>query len=173
VINPQRDLRLSFPDPMTSSREELSNTSYEDILSPVSGATFPDPDITVHLTEPEEPITIDPVPPLLDSDMNITLYGLSHPPKWSIVSKLLEKVVRGARLTIATPLEQMDGPVRQLHVEGGTDRGIIFPRIITVIDRTSLTQDDKEDVGSIHPFTRRLIATPCSHFPKFLQIAQV
>jgi len=172
VINPPRDLRLSFPDPITSSREELSS-SYEDLLSPVTGPTFPDPDVTVHLTEPEEPITIDPVPALLDSDLNIILYGLPYPSKWSLISKLLEKAVRGASLTIATPLEQMDGPVRQLHIEGGTSRRVFFPRIITVFDRTNSTQDNKEDVGLVRFFTWRLIATPRSHLQKFPQIAQV
>ncbi|OAX43157.1 hypothetical protein K503DRAFT_709219 [Rhizopogon vinicolor AM-OR11-026] len=170
VINPPRDLRLSFPDPITSSCEALSNTSYEDILSPVFGATFPgpdDPDVTVHLTELEEPelshrpesssaapIIIDAVSPLLKSDLDITLYGSPYPLKWSLVFKLLEKAVRGARLTISTPLEQMDGPVRHLHVEGGTNRAMFFPRIITVIDRTDSTQDDKED-----PFTK--VSTDC------------
>lgn len=190
VINPPRDLRLSFPDPITSSREELSNSSYEDILPLVPGAAFPgpDPDIDadVHLTEPEAtadmshrpespssaPITNDAVSVVLDSDLNITLYGLPNSHKWSLASKLLEKAVRGAHLTIATPLEQIDGPVRQLHIEGGTNRSMFFPRTITVTDMTDSTEDNK-DVGLIHFFTRRLIATPCSRLPKFPQIARV
>ncbi|KAG0706817.1 hypothetical protein DFH29DRAFT_900184 [Suillus ampliporus] len=159
VISPSRDLRLSFPDPITSSHEELSNTSFEDILSLSSGATFsgPDPDITVHITEPERPdlshtsgssapITIDDaVSPLLNSDLNVFLYGFPYSRKWSLVSILLEKAVRGARLTIATPLEEMDGPIRQLHIEGRTDRSLFYPRIITIIDQTNSTQGDRED----------------------------
>ncbi|KAG2128131.1 hypothetical protein BD769DRAFT_1458254 [Suillus cothurnatus] len=142
---------------ITSSREELSSTLCEDIISLSSGAMFsgPDPDVTVHITDPGEPdlshasgsssapITIDDaVSALLDSDLNVSLYGFHYPHKWSFVSTLLEKAVRGARLTIATPLEEMDGPVRQLRIEGRTDRSIFYPRIITVIDRT---QGDKED----------------------------
>jgi ElaB/YqjD/DUF883 family membrane-anchored ribosome-binding protein len=157
VITSSRDLRLSFPDPIFSSREELSSTLCEDIMSISSGAMFsgPDPDVTVHITDPGEPdlshasgsssapITIDDaVSALLDSDLNVSLYGFHYPHKWSFVSTLLEKAVRGARLTIATPLEEMDGPVRQLRIEGRTDRSIFYPRIITVIDRT---QGDKED----------------------------
>ncbi|KAG2147577.1 hypothetical protein DEU56DRAFT_784726 [Suillus clintonianus] len=154
VITSPRDLRLSFPDPITSSREELSSSSFEDILSPSPGATFsgPDPDVTVHITDlggpnmpgsSSAPISIDDaMSTLLDSDMNVSLYGLPYPHKWSFVSTLLEKVVRGARLTIATPLEEMDGPVRQLHIEGRTDRSLFYPRIITIIDRT---QGDRED----------------------------
>jgi hypothetical protein len=134
----------------------------------------PDPDVTVHVTDPPgepdlshaprssaAPITIDDaVDALLDSDLNVSLYGFHYPHKWSFVSTLLEKVVRGARLSIATPLEEMDGPVRQVHIEGRTDRSLFYPRIITVIDRT---QGDREDVGLIHLLSGRLIATPCSH----------
>lgn len=175
VITSSRDLRLSFPDPIFSSHEELSSTSSENISSPSSGAMFsgPDPDVTVHITDPggpdlshapgssSVPITIDDaVSALLDSDLNITLYGFHYPHKWSFVSTLLEKAVRGARLTITTPLEEMDGPIRQLRIDGRTDRSLFYPRIITVIDRT---QGSREDVGLIHFFTGRLIATPCSH----------
>lgn len=157
VITSSRDLRLSFPDPIFSSREELSSTLCEDILSPSSGAMFsdPDPDITLHIADPEGPdlsyapgsssapiATNDAVSALLDSDLNVSLYGFNYPHKWSFVSTLLEKTVRGARLTIDTPLEEMDGPVRQLHIEGRMDRSLFYPRIITVIDRT---QGDRED----------------------------
>lgn len=157
VITSSRDLRLSFPDPIFSSREELSSTSCEDISSLPSGAIFsgPDPDVTVHITDPgapnlshvlgssSAPIAIDDaVSALLDSDLIVSLYGFHYPHKWSFVSTLLEKAVRGARLTIATPLEEMDGAVRQLHIEGRMDRSLFYPRIITVIDRT---QGDRED----------------------------
>ncbi|KAG1747211.1 uncharacterized protein EDB91DRAFT_1116983 [Suillus paluster] len=156
VITSSRDLRLSFPDPITSSHEELSNTSFEDILSLSSGVTFADPDSDV--TEPEAPdlshtpesspapITIDDaVPALLNSDLNVFLYGSHHSRKWSLVSKLLEKAVRGARLTIATPVEEMNGAVRQLNIEGRTDRSLFYPRVVTIIDRTNSTQSDRED----------------------------
>lgn len=168
VITSSRDLRLSFPDPIFSSHEELSSTSCEDILPPSSGAMFsgPDPDVTVHVTDPPgepdlshaprssaAPITIDDaVDALLDSDLNVSLYGFHYPHKWSFVSTLLEKVVRGARLSIATPLEEMDGPVRQVHIEGRTDRSLFYPRIITVIDRTQGDREDPlADFSTAHP----------------------
>lgn len=167
VITSSRDLRLSFPDPIFSSREELSSTLCEDILSPSSSTMFsgPDPDVTVHITDPggpdlfhapgssSAPTTIDDVvSALLDSDLNVSLYGFHYPHKWSFVSTLLEKVVRGARLTIATPLEEMDGPVRQLHIEGRTDRSIFYPRVITVIDRTQGDMEDPlADFSTGHP----------------------
>ncbi|KAG1750775.1 hypothetical protein EDB19DRAFT_1676904 [Suillus lakei] len=168
VITSSRDLRLSFPDPIFSSREELSSTSCEDILSPSSGVTFsgPDPDVTVvHITDPggpdlshapgssSAPITIDDaVSALLDSDLNVSLYGFPYPHKWSFVSTLLEKAVRGARLTVATPLEEMDGPVRQLHIEGRTDRSPFYPRVITIIDRTQGDREDPlADFSTVHP----------------------
>lgn len=167
VITSSRDLRLSFPDPIFSSHEELSSTSSENISSPSSGAMFsgPDPDVTVHVTDPggpdlshapgssSVPITIDDaVSALLDSDLNITLYGFHYPHKWSFVSTLLEKAVRGARLTIATPLEEMDGPIRQLRIDGRTDRSLFYPRIITVIDRTQGGREDPlADFSTGHP----------------------
>ncbi|KAG2157871.1 uncharacterized protein EDB93DRAFT_1121854 [Suillus bovinus] len=164
VITSPRDLRLSFPDPIFSSREELSSTSCENILSPSCGAMFPgpDPDVTVHITDPggpdlshapgsSAPITIDDaLSALLDSDLIVSLYGFHYPHKWSFVSTLFEKAVRGAHLTIATPLEKMDGPVRHLRIEGRTDRSLFYPRIITVIDRGD-REDPLADFSTGHP----------------------
>lgn len=107
-----RDLRLSFPDPLTSSRDEL-NRSYETVASPtetsISSSTDNDNDETV----PEHSLsTFPPIedPGLLSTtpevqhhevqhpefeektaaDLEIVLYGTSSEVKWRFVQDLIQ-----------------------------------------------------------------------------------
>ncbi|KAI6115636.1 hypothetical protein EDD16DRAFT_1863874 [Pisolithus croceorrhizus] len=136
-----RDLRLSFPDPITSSREELKESSYEDIRS-YSEATQPSDIIPVpQRAEEEETPASAEVAPIQDSvlstgappasEFNISLYGFPTPSRWSIVTSLLEKVAEGAGVTITASRE--DDSVRQFSVTGHS--GKAFPHIITVTDK--------------------------------------
>ncbi|KAI6025223.1 hypothetical protein BKA83DRAFT_680030 [Pisolithus microcarpus] len=139
--NSVRDLRLSFPDPITSSREELRESSYEDIRS-YPEATQPSDIIPVpqRAEEEEIPASLE-VAPIQDSvlstgappasDFNISLHGFPTPSRWSIVASLLEKVAEGAGVTITASRE--DGSVRQFAVTGHSDKA--FPHIITVTDK--------------------------------------
>ncbi|KAI5998618.1 hypothetical protein EDD15DRAFT_2240435 [Pisolithus albus] len=139
--NSARDLRLSFPDPITSSREELRESSYEDIRS-YTEATQPSDIIPVpqRAEEEETPASPEEVP-IHDSvlstaappasEFNISLYGFPTPFRWSIVTSLLEKVAEGAGVTITASRE--DGSVRQFAVSGHADKA--FPHIITVTDK--------------------------------------
>ncbi|KAF9223421.1 hypothetical protein BS17DRAFT_808851 [Gyrodon lividus] len=167
VHNSLRDLRLSFPDPITSSREELLNTSYEDIQSPsdtTSSATNPDITIDFQQTEDEEMLSasqvlppqserpdVKSVPTSIGPELKVFLYGLPSPFKWSLIDNLLQKVVYGAGLTTTTDLENIQGSVRQLVVTGHSKRDRSFPRIITVVDKTLQQQDTTEDPASMHP----------------------
>ncbi|KIJ14319.1 hypothetical protein PAXINDRAFT_40919, partial [Paxillus involutus ATCC 200175] len=165
VHTSSRDLRLSFPDPITSSREELLNTSYEDVGSP-SDTTFSatDPDVAVDLqqTEDEEMLSASqillpqsqdleakPVPACLGPELKVFLYGLSSPFKWSLIDNLLQRVVYGAGLTTTTDLQSIEGSIRQLFVTGHSERDRSFPRIITVVDKTLQRQDTSEDVADV------------------------
>ncbi|KIK96143.1 hypothetical protein PAXRUDRAFT_826268 [Paxillus rubicundulus Ve08.2h10] len=167
VHTSSRDLRLSFPDPITSSREELLNTSYKDVGSS-SDTTFlaTDPDITVDLqrTENEEMLSASQVLPPKSQDLEaisilarvgpelkVFLYGVSSPFKWSLIDNLLQRVVHGAGLTTTTDLQSIEGSVRQLFVTGPSERDRSFPRIITVVDKTLQRQDATEDPASVHP----------------------
>ncbi|KAF8842118.1 hypothetical protein BDN67DRAFT_1001898 [Paxillus ammoniavirescens] len=167
VHTSSRDLRLSFPDPITSSREEILNTSYEDVGSP-SDTTFSatDPEITVDLlqTENEEMLSASQVlppqsqdleatsvPACLGPELKVILYGLSSPFKWSLIDNLLQRVVCGAGLTTTTDLQSIEGSTRQLFVTGHSERDRSFPRIITVVDKTLQRQDSTEDPALMHP----------------------
>ncbi|KAI6155676.1 hypothetical protein BKA82DRAFT_991324 [Pisolithus tinctorius] len=139
--NSARDLRLSFPDPITSSREELRESSYEDIGS-CPEATQPSDVISVPQQAEEEETQATPeVAPVQDSvsstdtlpasDFNISLYGFPTPSRWSIVTSLLEKVAEGADVTITTSRD--DGSVRQFAASSHSHK--LFPHIITVTDK--------------------------------------
>ncbi|KAI6039191.1 hypothetical protein EDC04DRAFT_2568814 [Pisolithus marmoratus] len=138
--NSVRDLRLSFPDPITSSREELKESSYEDIGS-CSEASQPSDIIPVPQQAEEETPATREVAPVQDSvlpagtspasEFNITLYGYPTPSRWSVVTSLLEKVAEGAGVTITVSGE--DSSVRQFSATTHSDK--LFPHIITVTDK--------------------------------------
>ncbi|KAI0955831.1 hypothetical protein AcV7_006394 [Taiwanofungus camphoratus] len=175
-----RDLRLSFPDPLTSSRDELLNTSYEDV-SP-SDADMPpsdagldthapatDSDVTTYLAptaadpgslaipavpqddaSDAEPVTISP-------DLYIVLYGSSSAMKWSLIDKLLEKTARGAGLVLSSKiLGLVDGCIRFL-TPGAAASENESGRVVTVIDRTELYNAD-DDSSFVLPLDRPSLA---------------
>lgn len=132
VQNSLRDLRLSFPDPLTSSRDEL-NRSYEAVeavnrpedislaladvdvtAAPVVTATSPQchPDVDPGpFPTPEVPradtTTID-IPAHIDAD--IVLYGSPTALKWSFVQDLVDRAASGA----VTTVNSADGLTRWL-----------------------------------------------------------
>ncbi|KAH7930144.1 hypothetical protein BV22DRAFT_1028645 [Leucogyrophana mollusca] len=168
VHSSSRDIRLSFPDPITSSREELSNTSYEDISSPSDlTSSVTDQNTTVDTAQPEDPgpshtpvvsasaaSEVDSTP-FASSDFTVSLYGFSSSIKWSFVDKLLDKIAVGAGLTLATSLSDLDGNVRQIVVQGKTERTLSFPGVITVVDRTQANNGNAAD-----PFATSSTARP-------------
>ncbi|KIJ62796.1 hypothetical protein HYDPIDRAFT_135185 [Hydnomerulius pinastri MD-312] len=152
-----RDLRLSFPDPITSSREELLNTSYEDVQSPFDAAfSVTDPDVTLDLQgdedeemlsasqilpeEPQQPQATS-IPHPIGPELKVFLYGFPSQFNWSLIDTLLQKVVSGAGLTSATTLGSLGGPVRHLVVAGHSERDRSFPHVITVVDKTRQQAD--------------------------------
>ncbi|KAH7884718.1 hypothetical protein F5I97DRAFT_1891488 [Phlebopus sp. FC_14] len=146
-----RDLRLSFPDPITSSREELLNTSYEDLRLPSD--TNPDNTLDVHDDEMLSASQILPVEQLTDvvshpveGEFKVFLYGFSSPSKWPLVHKLLDKVVDGAGLAFSNSLLNMEGHERRLFLTGHSESNILFPRVIVVVDKT-IEQDIAGDLS--------------------------
>ena len=156
VQNSSRDLRLSFPDPITSSLatsyEEIQPTS--DALSSPTDSEVPsdarqtdDDELLsasqVFSTQPQA--TSAPSPP--GPELKVFLYGFSTISKWSIVNTLLQKVAHGARLTISDDLDNLQGSMRRLTVSGSFEHDRAFPRIITVLDRTLHPHSTVDDVG--------------------------
>jgi hypothetical protein len=142
-----RDLRLSFPDPLTSSRDEL-NRSYEDV-SP-SEMTFSDAD-DLEMTPP----TIGPLPQdpsvtpeverreaalpktTTENGLDIVLYGYSSQIKWSFVQDLVRKAAIASGHTLLTSLENGNDSVQTLRLEKRIRDSPNFYDAITVYDRTN------------------------------------
>ncbi|KAH7908452.1 hypothetical protein BJ138DRAFT_1157607 [Hygrophoropsis aurantiaca] len=157
VHNSLHDYR--FPDPISSSREALSSTSYEDVSSPTDTAfSTGDADAPSYSAQLANPglsptpgVSTSPAPeePHFTSfalpDLNISLYGFSSNIKWSFVDKLLEKVALGANVLLSSSLEDLDGPVRQIASRPQTERTGWFPAVISVVDRTQGTSGSMGD----------------------------
>ncbi|THH14218.1 hypothetical protein EW146_g6094 [Bondarzewia mesenterica] len=112
-----RDLRLSFPDPLTSSHDDL-NQSYEDI-SPISSdlhVVFDDGEHQVDISESHSPLEdpglsstpeVLPMAELPQIDFQVILYGSPNSSKWQFVEKLLNKLALGSGLVLSSPDAQL------------------------------------------------------------------
>ncbi|KAF8920327.1 hypothetical protein CPB85DRAFT_1274616, partial [Mucidula mucida] len=122
VHNSIRDLRLSFPDPLTSSRDELSS-SYDNVSSSVQNIS-PSPEIVDNSPVPESP-ALGPVSLLpqetakepgpipipvsseqgnslsLQSSYGIKLYGTPSSIKWTFVYQLMQSSCQKKGLNLA------------------------------------------------------------------------
>ncbi|PCH42173.1 hypothetical protein WOLCODRAFT_137744 [Wolfiporia cocos MD-104 SS10] len=164
IVHP-RDLRLSFPDPLVSSRETLLNTSYEDVSRPLEADSL-DTDASIPAPDPDAAPAADPgahampaVPEDEDedaatvrTDFHIVLYGTSSAVKWSLIDKLLEKAAQGRGLRLTSKIFGLtDGYVRFLSSDEGR-----VSRTVSVIDRTNLLQAD--DASSFIPLDKPSLA---------------
>ncbi|KAH6913075.1 hypothetical protein BKA70DRAFT_1096781 [Coprinopsis sp. MPI-PUGE-AT-0042] len=141
-----RDLRLSFPDPLTSSRNEL-NGSYEDVsqsetaLSDAEGKEQP-------ASQPvtEQVLATDPVKEVIETpataadptnvDLEIHLYGSSTEYKWTFVQDLLQRFADVSGQFIVKPLESSEGLVRSAVLEDDDEDSKVPFRNVTIYDRT-------------------------------------
>jgi hypothetical protein len=155
AVHSTRDLRLSFPDPLTSSRDELD--TFDEVSSPSDAAfsategedPFPSSSVRtrpldVNATPPRSispvhthsPVHISPTTP----DFDIVLYGHTFDNKWTVVSKLLQKMDKlqcdeESSLSCST-WRIIDSRHKHFRgVAGSTS----FPNGIDVIDNTTST----------------------------------
>ncbi|KAG8213016.1 hypothetical protein J3R82DRAFT_11407 [Butyriboletus roseoflavus] len=163
IHNSSRDLRLSFPDPITSSCKELLSTSYEEIQrnsDTLSSPTDSDGPSDARPVDDEEMLSFasqmsSSQPPAITlpspsgPELKVFLYGFSTIIKWSIVDRLLQKVAHGAGLTITPDLDNLQGSVRRLTVSGSFEHDRAFPRVITILDRTLQSYDTADDLALI------------------------
>lgn len=160
IHNSSRDLRLSFPDPITSSCREPLSTSYEEIRRNsdiLSSPTDSDGPSDARQADDEEMLSASQMtsaqpqattlPSPSGPELKVFLYGFSTIFKWSIVNRLLQKVAHGAGLTITHDLDNLQGSIRRLTVSGSFEHDRAFPRVITVLDRTLHPYDTADDVG--------------------------
>ena len=165
--NSIRDLRLSFPDPLTSSRDEL-NTSYND-ASP-SDTVFTSTDVQTDdvadagegldgaltemqpLYDPGLPSTpevaervIEPavqVFPREKAEFDVVLYGSSSPIKWSFVQTLIEKILLISGRIVTGSSICTDKDIMFLHFERQIDNSFTIYESVAVHDRTDVTAID-------------------------------
>lgn len=158
VSNSSRDLRLSFPDPITSLCREPLSTSYEEIQPNTEILSSPiDVDVSSssHQVEDEEMLSVSQrfstdLPPStvpLGPELKVFLYGSSSTLKWSMVNKLLQIATNGAGLTITPVPVDFQGSIHRLTVSGSFEHDHAFPRIITIVDKTLEPHDTVDDVG--------------------------
>lgn len=148
-----RDLRLSFPDPLTSSRDQLTK-SYTEVPDSGSLSTPNDADATISLAdslassyecEPEASPAMshaahhevtqhdsNPSNPVLD----IILYGFSSPIKWSFVQNFIQKAAHASGNVVLNTLDPNAGPMQTLELRCGKDQDDSILTSINVYDST-------------------------------------
>lgn len=157
-----RDLRLSFPDPLTSSHEEAKDTSSEDIVSQATLPVDVGADPASNLAPAAGPVTI-----VAEPDAYIVLHGFSSMTKWSVIETLLEKMAQSVDLTLSPErVYKSDGCLRFFipHKESNVSN---HSRCISVLDFTEFTSiDDDTYVGLSLSCCNLLTSTPSSraHF---------
>ncbi|KAK0204783.1 hypothetical protein DFS33DRAFT_1322791 [Desarmillaria ectypa] len=168
-----RDLKLSFPDPLTSSHEQLSG-SYDNVSS--SNHELPSPEAAEASTEaivndllsvtdpgllpaPESPTDTRDID-FGDVEYNIFLYGSSSSVKWTVVHDLLRKASLGASIRLASIEHMALGTTQLLHfsIADSTD---IF-KSVAVYDRTGQDSPSSE-ISSNRP-SLGIIYLPCTPF---------
>lgn len=166
-----RDLRLSFPDPLTSSRNEL-NRSYEDVPSPAgSDLTSSEEfkaDSIAELPAPAsslphcDPGSLSFTPEVQRNEhkeanhedameLDVILYGTSSAIKWTFVQELVQKAIYSTGHDVVDTLQD-DKPIQSLHLARKTSNNLRFFDTINVIDRTG---DSREKIEPVRcPYSR-------------------
>jgi hypothetical protein len=152
VHNSLRDLRLSFPDPLTSSRDEL-HRSYEDV-SPSDASSMTDTDDVVPPSPPavDPGLFITPEVPLVEDissdtppstfDFDIVLYG-SSTIKWSFVDNIVKKAAIGGGIALSQT--KSIHPVHLSHIQSNVKTSP--PTVVAVTDRTDNDKHEVKYVG--------------------------
>jgi hypothetical protein len=164
-----RDLRLSFPDPLTSSRDQLTK-SYTEVPDSESLSTSNDADVTIPLADSIvssyecEPEASSPVSHAYHHEvtqqvnkpsnvvLDIILYGSSSPIKWSFVQNFIQKAAYVSGNATLNVLDPNAGPMQTLELRCGKDNPILTS--INVYDNTN----DNPNTADAVRFT--LIASP-------------
>ena len=136
--NSIRDLRLSFPDPLASSLDQVL-VSYDEASAPSEPTT--ESDVTATRAWDLDSNGIPGVlrivvGPYVASDFEIVLYGAPTLSRWSIVTNILEKAAAGGRMTLSPALRNLEGSSQSVRISGDVQATESFPKVVNVIDRT-------------------------------------
>ncbi|KIK63052.1 hypothetical protein GYMLUDRAFT_57803 [Collybiopsis luxurians FD-317 M1] len=158
VHNSLRDLRLSFPDPLNNSHDEL-NRSYDRVSSTEDITADNELDVTVARTgaTPMRDPGLPPTPEVLGQDtpqtiqfesnissanLQLVLYGPSTPSKVIFVNEFIRKVVAGGELDVN---------------ESDTER-----YRVVIIDRTGNASTPRSDYNPDRP-SLAIVFLPFAH----------
>ncbi|KAI0049748.1 hypothetical protein FA95DRAFT_1556437 [Auriscalpium vulgare] len=142
-----RDLRLSFPDPLTSSRDELPASFIS--VKPLKREPLPFTDDDLENDFPallphedpgraSTPAVLRPGQP--DIDFEITVYGSASRDPWTIPEALLERLALAAGFTLSHRHAQSEwASTYWLNVKGGTQN----THRVTVIHRVESYQQPR------------------------------
>lgn len=156
-----RDLRLSFPDPLTSSRDQLGKP-YPETLECDSPSN--DADTTISLTDSmvsssESEQKTEPVAAtsqvrhheVTEQDsissnigLDIILYGASSPIKWSFVQDFIQKAASFSGNVVLSTLDPDAGLVQSLNLRCGKDN-----TMLTTINVHDCTNDNSDAINTV------------------------
>ncbi|KAH8100876.1 hypothetical protein BXZ70DRAFT_936302 [Cristinia sonorae] len=166
VVRSTRDLRLSFPDPLTSSRDQsLHSSSYEDISAPEPDATLAsEDDAAEELAQAPAPMVKDPglastpevlpytasaplqrpnVPASITPDFYIAIYGSSSPDKYAVVDTLLAKWADGAGFMLSCSLLHATSATTRVYIPKDELEDRDAPRrMVSIVDKTDNNTSD-------------------------------
>ncbi|KAH9002896.1 hypothetical protein EDB86DRAFT_2893758 [Lactarius hatsudake] len=148
-----RDLRLSFPDPLSSSKDELIRPPEEFF----SSSTPLDVPQLSELSDDEEPSEFPPSPQSTLSNLpnfpsvefEIFLYGTPPEHKWTVIESLLEKWGASSGLTVSERHPQCNRTSTYwLHPKGSLHH-LSLGRAVSVIDN----MEAHHEVGVALPYS--------------------
>lgn len=163
VVRSTRDLRLSFPDPLTSSRDQsLHSSSYEDVSSPTpedqlseAGDMAEEPTCTPVAagpglpSTPEVPPTAAPavsrpnVPSGISPDFFIALYGSPSASKDSVVDAVLRKWATGAGLILSCSLLHAASVTTRVYIpKDALEEDDSSRRLVSIVDKTDISHSN-------------------------------
>jgi hypothetical protein len=161
--NSLRDLRLSFPDPLTSSRDELhrsynnvspsethsiaSDVAEDNITDDAAGrddvtAEIPVPlnnqDLGLLATTPEvshQGVWLSPEDN--KAEFEVVLYGSPSPVKWNLLEELVRKMVSVSGRTLHDASICLSSSTQYLHLQRKIDESLSISEFVAVHDRTA------------------------------------
>ena len=148
-----RDLRLSFPDPLSSSKDDLIHPA-EDFRSSPTPLDVPQ---LSELSDDEETFetssspssTLPNLPNFPGIEFEIFLYGTPPEDKWSVIESLLKKWATSLGLTISGRHPQSNrASTYWLHPKGSLHR-LSLGRAVTVVDN----MEAYHEVGVALPYS--------------------
>jgi hypothetical protein len=148
-----RDLRLSFPDPLSSSKDDLIHPAEEFTSSPtpldVPQLSELSDDEEASEISPSPPSTLPNLPNFPSVEFEIFLYGTPSEHKWSVIDSLLEKWAASLGLTVSGRHPRCNRTSTYwLHPKGSLHR-LSLGRAVTVIDN----MEAYHEVGVALPYS--------------------